>query len=187
MAHEPTTGTRPFSAPTPGMPARFTRLRFMSADAGAAGTAGAGGGQGGEGSNPEGFEPITTQDALNRVIGDRIARARAPFADYDDLKAKAGRVDEAEQAVQTATAEVPSKVAAGIRDALVSLGVVAEDRKVLLTATEPDALLEQVKAIQGIGPNTGGRDAFAGRTASTSTGADPMREFTRGLFGRDND
>ncbi len=34
-----TTSTRPL-APTPGMPARFERLRFMSADAGAAGTPG---------------------------------------------------------------------------------------------------------------------------------------------------
>jgi hypothetical protein len=68
--------------------------------------------------------------------------------------------------------------------------VVPEDRKVLLTATDPDALLEQVKAIQGIASDrikkTGGRDALAGRTPSTPGGADPKREWLRGLTGRDD-
>ena len=38
------------------------------------------------------FEPITSQDQLNRIIGDRIKQAREnaekKYADYDDLKAK---------------------------------------------------------------------------------------------------
>src|SRR5665647_2883592 len=80
------------------------------------------------------------------------------------LKEKAARLDQIEQANRTdaekaadriAAAEaevagVPAKVAAGLRDALVSLGVVPEGRKILLTATEPAALLEQVKEIQSL-------------------------------------
>src|SRR5699024_5694845 len=35
-----------------------------------------------------GFKPITTQDELDRVIGPRLQRERAKFADYGDLKQK---------------------------------------------------------------------------------------------------
>ena len=40
------------------------------------------------------FDPITTQEALDKIIGDRLAREKAKFADYDDLKEKAGKYDE---------------------------------------------------------------------------------------------
>ena len=40
-------------------------------------------------------EPRTfTQDEVNAIVADRLTRERAKYADYDDLKAKAGRVDE---------------------------------------------------------------------------------------------
>ena len=35
------------------------------------------------------FQPITSQEQLNALLGDRLARERAKFADYDELKAKA--------------------------------------------------------------------------------------------------
>lgn len=35
-----------------------------------------------------GFKPIATQDELDRVIGPRLQRERAKFADYGDLKQK---------------------------------------------------------------------------------------------------
>lgn len=34
------------------------------------------------------FKPIETQEALDLIIKDRLAREREKFADYDDLKAK---------------------------------------------------------------------------------------------------
>ena len=43
------------------------------------------------------FKPITSQDDLNRIIGERVARAKAKYADYEDVKAKAARLDELEQ------------------------------------------------------------------------------------------
>ena len=39
------------------------------------------------------FEVIETQEALDKIIGDRLAREKAKFADYDDLKNKAGLYD----------------------------------------------------------------------------------------------
>ena len=37
-----------------------------------------------------------TQDEVNAIVADRLARERAKYADYDDLKGKASRVDEAD-------------------------------------------------------------------------------------------
>lgn len=44
------------------------------------------------------FTPITSQDDLNRVIGERVKRAEAKYADYADLKSKAAKLDNIEQA-----------------------------------------------------------------------------------------
>jgi len=46
----------------------------------------------------EEFKAITSQADLDRIIGDRLARERGKFADYDELKAKAAKLDEHEQA-----------------------------------------------------------------------------------------
>ena len=37
-----------------------------------------------------------TQEEVNAIVADRLTRERAKYADYDDLKAKAGRTDEAD-------------------------------------------------------------------------------------------
>ena len=42
------------------------------------------------------FTPITTQEDLDKVIGARLAREREKYADYDDLKAAAGKLADAE-------------------------------------------------------------------------------------------
>lgn len=44
------------------------------------------------------FTPITSQEQLTRIIGERIGKVRSQFADYDDMKAKAGKLDALEQA-----------------------------------------------------------------------------------------
>lgn len=36
----------------------------------------------------DGFKPITSEDEFNRILGKRLHRERAKFADYDDLKQK---------------------------------------------------------------------------------------------------
>lgn len=44
------------------------------------------------------FNPISSQEELDQIIQARIARERNKFADYDDIKAKAERLDEIEEA-----------------------------------------------------------------------------------------
>lgn len=47
------------------------------------------------------YTPPATQADLDRIISDRLHRERAKFSDYDDLKAKASKLDEQEQANKT--------------------------------------------------------------------------------------
>ena len=48
------------------------------------------------------FTAITSQADFDKAIQARIARERAKFADYDQLKAKAQQVDQAAEAAKTA-------------------------------------------------------------------------------------
>lgn len=42
---------------------------------------------------PSDFEPITTQEGLDRIIQKRIARERSKYADYEALQEKAAKFD----------------------------------------------------------------------------------------------
>ncbi len=42
-----------------------------------------------------------TQDELNKIVGERLAREREKYADYDVLKAKADKYDEATEAAKS--------------------------------------------------------------------------------------
>ena len=46
----------------------------------------------------EGFKPITSQEALDAIVKERVARERRKYADYDELKAKAEQYDKAAEA-----------------------------------------------------------------------------------------
>jgi uncharacterized protein involved in type VI secretion and phage assembly len=48
-------------------------------------------------------------EEMERIIAQRVNKAKQGFADYDDLKAKAARADELEQAQQTETDKLRSK------------------------------------------------------------------------------
>lgn len=145
------------------------------------------------------FEPISTQEEFDARLKDRLSREKAKFSDYKDLKAKADKFDELEAAnkseiekatdrVAAAEAEVatiPAKVADALRTHLVDLGVVDKDDEVLLTASDPEALLAQVKRL-------GERSAERKKNGNTvpKEGAAPNaapsdeRAFVRDLFGK---
>lgn len=108
------------------------------------------------------FEPITSQEDLDRRIGPRLERERAKFADYAELQEKAARLAEIEEANKTeadkaaerlAAAEaevqqVPTKVAASLREHLVAIHEIdQETADLFLTASDPERLMKQVQAL----------------------------------------
>ena len=48
--------------------------------------------------NAEGQTRTFTQEELNAIVGKRLAEEKSKFADYEDLKAKASKFDEMEEA-----------------------------------------------------------------------------------------
>lgn len=59
--------------------------------------------KGGDGKPSTGdpFTPITSQEQLNRLIGERINAVKSQYADYNALKEKAAKFDEAENKNKT--------------------------------------------------------------------------------------
>lgn len=197
-AHSTITPRR--QAPNIGVPNILNLRGFRFAAAGEGGD-GAGDGQGeqpNDGGDKSGYTPPASQQELNRIIAERVARAKAPFADYEELKGKAARLTEIEQAnlsdaekaaqriadAESEVAKVPARVAESLRDSLITLGVIPESRKVLLTASDPESLIAQVQAIRELDADrkkTGNHVPGEGTTTSTVEGAD--REAVRALFG----
>jgi erythromycin esterase-like protein len=58
------------------------------------------------------FDPITSQDEFDKRVSARIARERAKYADYSDLKAKAEQFDEIQQAAKTDTEKHLERISA---------------------------------------------------------------------------
>lgn len=167
------------------------------------------GGQQEGGSTPpanDGFTPINSQADLDRLIGERITRERAKFADYDELKAKAAKVDQAEQANQT-EAEKTAKRIADLETELSNqrrdsnrLKIAAEfkitnadDIDLFLTGSDDETLRKQAKRLadrdaeqQEQSTKQKNRNNVVPPEGKTSTtppaGDEPMRELVRQLF-----
>jgi hypothetical protein len=106
------------------------------------------------------FKPITSQDDLNKVISERVARERAKFKDYADLKAKAAKADQYEQANQTEAEKTAKRIADleaelnntrrdSLRLKIASThGITdAEDIELFLTGTDEETLTAQAKRL----------------------------------------
>jgi len=48
-----------------------------------------------------GFNPITSQEEFDKILGQRLQRERSKYADYEDLKQKAAKLDQIEEANKT--------------------------------------------------------------------------------------
>lgn len=59
----------------------------------------------------DGYTPPSSQADLDRIIADRLSRERQKFGDYDDLKAKAAKLDQIEQANATDLERATKKAA----------------------------------------------------------------------------
>lgn len=169
------------------------------AGGGAGGDAGAGQGDddGNGGQGGEGFKAITSQDDLNRIVSERVARERAKYGDYKDLKTKAAEFDKLQEANKTEVQKANDKLAAETARAdkaeagLLRMQIAAQhgitdadDIELFLTGTDKDTLTKQAKRLQD-------RDAKRGKQSRTREGSNPTnngadsdeREVARSLFG----
>lgn len=143
-----------------------------------------------ENENPTGgdeFKPITSQDDLNRLIGERISKVKSQYADYEDLKAKAAKFDEADQAnkseLQKAIerAEAAEKRAGTLElDSLrasvaLTKGLTASQAKRLVGSTKEELEKDADELLADLGgakPDPKRRDPKKLQSGSSGSGAD---------------
>ncbi len=81
------------------------------------------------------FNPITSQGELDKVIGQRIARERAKFADYDELKSAADEL---------------AKIRDGEKTELQKLSEQLQEQTVRAERAERESLLASVAAAKNV-------------------------------------
>lgn len=141
------------------------------------------------------FTPITSQDELNRIIGERVKRAKP--ADYDDLKAKAAKLDEIETANQAEAEKAAARVAEleaelnNTRRDSMRLKIASEhgindadDIALFLTGTDEETLTKQAKRLAERIADRKKSHVVPGEGKMTpaSAGNSDEREFVRNLF-----
>lgn len=100
-----------------------------------------------------------TQDEFNRALDERLRRERAKFSDYKDIKAKAERLDEMEQASKSELEKANSRIGEleAERDAAKAdtlryqvatrFGISDEDAELFLHGSDEDTLTRQAERL----------------------------------------
>lgn len=156
------------------------------------------------------FKAITTQDELNKVIGERLERERtkvteeitAKFPDYEAIKTKAGKFDLQESANKTEIQQLTDRItafedqakkateradkadAAALRSRIQAKHQISDaDAELFLTAADEAGLTAQAA---GLAARETDRKKNAPRVPKEGTTTEPkddgLAEFTRGLF-----
>lgn len=143
------------------------------------------------------FEPITTQEQLDAVVRDRVRRAKEkavePYADYDELKARAeaadkvvGEMDELRRRADEAEGALARAKEERERDA--ARAKVSEETGVpasLIAGDDEGAMRESAAALAAWGrPKSAVRSASAGEFADGAKGRRPTREQFADAMGK---
>ena len=154
---------------------RFARYAAAPVTDPGAGAPPADDGRKGKDDGAPGWTPPASREELDRIIGDRLARERARYSDYEDLKKKAAAYDKAEDEKKTAEqraadrlADLEAKTAAAearaaAAEAAALRAEIAADKGVpadFLTGTDRTGIEKRAKALlewkNGTGPASGG-------------------------------
>lgn len=135
-------------------------------------------------------EQSFTQADVDRIVRERVAREKAKFADYDELKHKA----EGAKTVEQQLAELKEQNQKVQRDALASRiaaqhGIAPEDADLFLTGSDEETLTAQAQRLAAREADRRKQGNYVpneGRSPKNPA-ADDMRQFTRALFHRNQD
>ncbi|SDQ53031.1 hypothetical protein [Leucobacter chromiiresistens] len=128
-----------------------------------------------------------TQAEVNEIVQSRLKNMKA---EYEQLQARVVSAEELESRNQSLTSELSSLQLETLRMRVASeFGISAEDRDILLTATDEDTLRMQAERFASFGlPRLAGgnRAPREGRTVEAPSASDgSMGAFVNELFGSD--
>jgi hypothetical protein len=130
---------------------------------------------------------LVAQADVDRIVKERVARERAKYSDYDELKAKAAGSQTLEERLASLEGELTTAKANALRsDIAAKHGLSAEDRDLFLTGTDESTLTAQAQRLADREEDRKKQGNVArkeGTTSSTGTNSDE-REFAADLFGR---
>lgn len=131
-------------------------------------------------------ERTFTQADIDKAVKDRVARERAKYADYDDLKAKAGGVTAAEERIAALEKQLEQTTREALRRRVQAAhGIADEDADLFLTGSDEETLTAQAKRLAERTSERKQNNNVVPREGNTpKSGDDPMREFVRGVFGQ---
>lgn len=151
------------------------------------------------------YTPPATQDDLNRIISDRLARAESKYAGFEDFKAKAAQFDAIKPGDTSATdaklADLETRLSASeterataaetaritaVDNARLSVAAdkgIAKDLLPLLTATTREELIVQADALLKISSGSGRVPGQGGRGNESVTAGDRGRAEAEKRFG----
>lgn len=126
-----------------------------------------------------------TQADVDRIVRERVKREREKFADYDDLKAKAGSATTLEERVaeieRTAKASEERALRAEVANAK---GLTATQAKRLVGSTREELEADATELLADIGAQKKNNNVSPREGNQPKASDDPMRDFARGLFAR---
>ena len=136
-----------------------------------------------------------TQAEVDRIVGDRVTRERAKYADYDELKTKAGQTTTAEERIAALEQKLSATEASALRTRIVAKFNIStesdkdgepSDADLFLTGADEATLTSQAQRLavrvadrkkQG---NVASKEGETKTSGSTDTAT---REFAAQLFG----
>lgn len=128
-----------------------------------------------------------TQADVDRIVKERIERERKRYADYDELKAKAGEKVTAEERLAELEKRYADAETRATRANIASeYGISAEDRDLFLTGEDEETLTAQAKRLADRESERKKRNNHVPNEGSNpSPPNDDRRDFVRRLTGRD--
>ena len=120
-----------------------------------------------------------------KIRAEERRKASEKFADYDDLKAKAGNATTLEERVaEIENAARDSARRAEVAEVANEKGLTPTQAKRLVGATREEQLADADELLKDIGAQKQKNNVSPREGTNPQSGSDPMREFTRGLFAR---
>lgn len=126
-----------------------------------------------------------TQADVDRIVRERVKRERDKFADYEDLKARAGSASTLEERVAEIERQARDSEARALRAEVANAkGLTPSQAKRLVGSTREELEADADELIADIGAQKKKNNVSPREGNNPAPSDDPMREFTRGLFSR---